>query len=113
MKRSTCAVLFCISDLVSLIAFLWLFASKISIGVAEHLPGKNIVSYTMVAFAIVLAGGWRRSVRPRGNAHRGLSMSTAKLIRRLSELAMLIALSRFVLPLMTTRLGTFSHKPDF
>jgi hypothetical protein len=113
MKRSTYAVLFCVSNLVSCIAFLWLIAGRISIGVAERLPEKNAATYTIAVFGLVLAGGWWQIVRPRGNAHRGLSMSAATVVLRLSKLATVVVLFRFVLPLMTTRLGVFSRKPDF
>jgi hypothetical protein len=112
MKRSTYAVLFCVSNLVSLFALLWLFAGNISTEVAERLPEKHAASYTIAAFAIVLAGSWWQVVRPRGNPHRGLSMATATMMLRISKLAMIVALSRFVLPLMTTRFGMFSSKPN-
>jgi hypothetical protein len=107
------AVLFCVGNLVSFVTCFWLFAGNISTGVAERLPDKNAASYTIAAFSIVLAGGWWQVVRPRGNAHRGLSMATAAMIIRLSRVAMFVALSRFLLPLMTTRFWMFSHKPDF
>lgn len=106
------AVLFAVGDLVSLFALLWLFAGNISTGVAERLPAKNAESYTIAAFGILL-GLWRQFVRPRGNAHRGLSFATVTTIVRLADLAMLVALFRFVLPLMTTRFGRLSSKPDF
>lgn len=113
MNRSTYAVLMCVSKLISLIVLLWFFADNISTGVAGRLPAKNAASYALALSAFVLAGSFRQFVSPRGNAHRGLSAARVTMIRKWSKLAMLVALSRFVFPLITTRLGTFSDKPTF
>ena len=43
MRRSVYAVLAIVSDLTSLIAFLWLFAKRVSVGVAARLPENRRV----------------------------------------------------------------------
>jgi hypothetical protein len=112
MKRSAYALLVCITDLVNGAVVFWLFAGKISTDVAEHLPEKNASTYTIAVLTIVVTGGWRQIVRPRGSAHHGLDIALAVRMARWSHRVGLLALLRFILPLMTTSLGMFSRKPN-